>query len=66
MKKLDYKNLLIVDLCNYGKITKNEAIKILETILFDKIINEMPAYIMHIDTTGYAKEILEQIRKEDE
>ena len=49
-----------------GRLQKNETIKILETILFDKIINEMPAYIMHIDTTGYAKEILEQIRKEDE
>lgn len=67
MRKLDYKNLLIGDLCNYGKITKkNGAIKILEDISFDKLINEMPEYIRHIDTTGYAKEILEQIRKEDE
>lgn len=64
-KKLIYKNLLIRDLCDYGKITKNEAIKILEDISFDKLINEMPEYIMHIDTTDYAKEILEQIRKKD-
>lgn len=28
----------------WGDYKKNEAIKILETILFDKIINEMPAY----------------------
>lgn len=42
MRKLDYKNLLIGDLCDYGKITKNEAIKILEDISFDKLINEMP------------------------
>lgn len=64
MKKLDYKNLLIRDLCNYGKITKNEAIKILEDISFDKLINEMPEYVMYIDTTDYAEEILEQIKKE--
>ncbi len=64
MRKLDYKNLLIEDLCDYGKITKNEAIKILENISFDKLINEMPEYIMHIDTTDYAKEILEQIKNE--
>lgn len=51
MKKLDYKNLLIRDLCNYGKITKNEAIKILKNISFDNLINEMPEYIIHIDTT---------------
>lgn len=63
MRKLDYKNLLIRDLCDYGKITKNEAIKILEDISFDKLINEMPEYIMHIDTTDYAKEILKQIKK---
>jgi hypothetical protein len=63
MRKLDYKNLLIGDLCDYGKITKNEAIKILEDISFDKLINEMPEYIMHIDTTDYAEEILEQIKK---
>ena len=62
-KKLIYKNLLIRDLCDYGKITKNEAIKILEDISFDKLINEMPEYIMHIDTTDYAKEILKQIKK---
>jgi hypothetical protein len=64
MRKLDYKNLLIGDLCDYGKITKNEAIKILEDISFDKLINEMPEYIIHIDTTDYAEEILEQIKKE--
>lgn len=49
-----------------GRLQKNETIKILETILFDKIINEIPEYIRHIETTDYEKEILEQIRKEDE
>lgn len=63
MRKLDYKNLLIGDLCDYGKITKNEAIKILKNISFDNLINEMPEYIIHIDTTDYAKEILKQIKK---
>lgn len=48
------------------RLQKNGAIKILEDISFDKLINEMPEYIMHIDTTDYAKEILGQIRKEDE
>lgn len=53
MKKLDYKNLLIRDLCNYGKITKNEAIKILKNISFDNLINEMHEYIMHIMQKKY-------------
>lgn len=42
----------------------NNSIPVELFLTIDKNNNAIPTYIMHIDTTDYAEEILEQIKKE--